>query len=307
MPEQVDGRKTREGNVIRSMTAFGRSEHADELGSFLVEIQSVNRKHLEVDINLPRELGQLEPHVRKRLSGALGRGRVSCYVGARLAPGQAQTVEPNEPLARMVKESYEQLRDSLGYSQPIPFDLIARTKEVLTFRNSGGDVERFWPVIEAALEAALEQLIAMKLAEGEAMHKDIQTRLGAILEHVTAIEVVGPAAAERYRERLTERLNELAAELVDNEERIVREAAILADKLDITEELVRLRSHVEQFRSYLESDATSVGRTLEFLTQEMHRELNTVGNKSSEAEITNRVVLAKSELEKIREQVQNVE
>jgi len=307
VPEQVDGRKTREGNVIRSMTAFGRSEHADELGSFLVEIQSVNRKHLEVDINLPRELGQLEPHVRKRLSGALGRGRVSCYVGARLAPGQAQTVEPNEPLARMVKESYEQLRDSLGYSQPIPFDLIARTKEVLTFRNSGGDVERFWPVIEAALEAALEQLIAMKLAEGEAMHKDIQTRLGAILEHVTAIEVVGPAAAERYRERLTERLNELAAELVDNEERIVREAAILADKLDITEELVRLRSHVEQFRSYLESDATSVGRTLEFLTQEMHRELNTVGNKSSEAEITNRVVLAKSELEKIREQVQNVE
>jgi uncharacterized protein (TIGR00255 family) len=293
--------------VIRSMTAFGRSEHTAELGSFLVELQSVNRKHLEVDVNLPRELGPLEPHVRKRLSGALGRGKVNCYVGARLAAGAAQTVEPNEPLARMVKQSYEQLRDALGYEGPVSFDLVARVKEVLTVRNGSVDAQRFWPPLETALEAALEQLLAMKRAEGEAMHGDFCARIEAILEHVGAIEAVAPAAAARYRERLTERLHELAAELVDNPDRILRESAILAEKLDITEELVRLRSHLEQFRSYLDNSDTSVGRTLEFLTQEMHRELNTIGNKSAELEITNRVVLAKSELEKIREQLQNVE
>jgi uncharacterized protein (TIGR00255 family) len=289
------------------MTAFGRSEHTGELGSFLVELQSVNRKHLELDVNLPRELGPLEPQVRKRLSAALGRGKVSCYVGARLAAGAGQTVEPNEPLARMVKQSYEQLRDALGYSGPVPFDLVARVKEVLAVRNDSADAQRFWPPLEAALEAALEQLVAMKRTEGEAMRGDFGARLEAILGHIGAIEAVAPAAAARYRERLTERLHELAAELVDNPDRIVRESAILAEKLDITEELVRLRSHVEQFRSYLDNSDTGVGRTLEFLTQEMHRELNTIGNKSSELEITNRVVLAKSELEKIREQVQNVE
>ena len=293
--------------MIRSMTAFGRGERTDELGYFLVELQSVNRKHLEVDVNLPRELYQLEPQARKRLSGALGRGKITCYVYVRLAPGEAQSVEPNEPLARMIKASYEQLRDALGYTEQVPFEIIARNKEVLTFRNGAADIERFWSSVEAPLATAIEQLIAMKITEGKAITEDFRGRLEAIVEHAGAIAAAVPLAVERYRERLTERLRELAVELVDNEDRLVREAAILAEKLDITEETVRLRSHVEQFRSYLESDTTSVGRTLEFLTQEMHRELNTVGSKSQELEITKRVVLAKSELEKIREQVRNVE
>jgi len=293
--------------VIRSMTAFGRSEQTDELGSFLVELQSVNRKRLEIEVTLPRELTPLEPHVRKRLSQALGRGRVTCSITARLAPGQAQTVEPNEPLARMIKQSYERLRDALGYDTPVPFELVARTKDVLTVQNESLEVERVWRSVKVPLEAALEQLVAMKRAEGEAMSTDLRARLEAILEHGAAIEAVAPRAVEQYRERLTERLRELAVELVDNEDRLVREAAILAEKLDITEELVRLRSHVEQCRASLASDAPSDGRTLEFLAQEMHREINTLGNKSADIEITNRVVLAKSELEKIREQVQNIE
>jgi len=293
--------------VIRSMTAYGRGERTDELGYFLVELQSVNRKRLEVDVNLPREFGQLEPQVRSHLSSALGRGKVSCSVSARLTPGEAQSVEPNEPLARMLKESYEQLREALGYTGPVPFEAIARTKEVLTIRNGEMDAARVWPAVQAALNAALEQLIAMKLAEGEAISADVRGRLEAIVEHTAAIEAAAPRAVERYRERLTERVQELALELVDNEDRIVREVAILAEKLDITEELVRLRSHVEQFRTYLDGDDTGVGRTLDFLSQEMHRELNTIGNKAAELEITQRVVLAKSELEKIREQVQNVE
>jgi len=178
---------------------------------------------------------------------------------------------------------------------------------VLTIRNGEMDAARMWPAVQAALDAALEQLIAMKLAEGEAISTDIRGRLEAIVEHTAAIEAAAPRAVERYRERLTERVQELALELVDNEDRIVREVAILAEKLDITEELVRLRSHVEQFRTYLDGEDTGVGRTLDFLSQEMHRELNTIGNKAAELEITQRVVLAKSELEKIREQVQNVE
>lgn len=293
--------------MIRSMTAYGRGERTDELGYFLVELQSVNRKRLDVDVSLPREFGQLEPQVRSHLSRALGRGKVSCYVSVRLTPGEAQSVEPNEPLARMLKESYERLREALGYTEPVPFEVIARTKEVLTIRNGEADAARFWPAVQAPLGAALEQLIAMKLAEGEAIAGDVRGRLEAILEHTAAIEAAAPHAVERYRERLTERVRELALELVDNEDRIVREVAFLAEKLDVTEELVRLRSHVEQFRTYLDGDDTSVGRTLDFLSQEMHRELNTIGNKSTELEITQRVVLAKSELEKIREQVQNIE
>jgi uncharacterized protein (TIGR00255 family) len=292
--------------VIRSMTAFGRGERTDELGTFLVELQSVNRKHLEIDVNLPRELGQLEPCVRKRLAAA-GRGKVSCTVVARLAPGEAQSVEPNEPLARMVKDSYEQLRDALGYEGPVGFETIARNKEVLTFRNGTADVERFWPAVEAPLGEALAQLLQMKATEGEAIRADFEGRLAEIIAHVDAVERAAPRAVERFRERVTERLRELAVELVDNEDRLVREAAILADKLDISEELMRLRSHVEQFRTYLLGDEACVGRTLEFLAQEMHRELNTIGNKSQELEITNHVVLAKSALEKIREQVRNVE
>jgi uncharacterized protein (TIGR00255 family) len=297
----------REGSVIRSMTAFGRAERTDELGSFLVELHSVNRKHLEVDVNLPRELAQLEPLTRQRLGSVLGRGKITCAVCARLAPGEAQSVEPNEPLARMVKESYEQLRDALGYSEPVSFETIARNKEVLLFRNGTADAERFWPSVEAALEAAIAQLVAMKAAEGATITDDFRGRLEAIGQHTDAIESAAPRAIERYRVRLDERLQQLALELVDNEDRLVREVAILAEKLDVTEEIVRLRSHVEQFRAYLDGNDTCVGRTLEFLTQEMHRELNTIGSKSQELEITNRVVLAKSELEKIREQVRNVE
>jgi uncharacterized protein (TIGR00255 family) len=289
------------------MTAFGRGERTDELGYFLIELQSVNRKHLEIDINLPRELVQLEPYVRTHLGGALSRGKITCTVCARLAPGQAQAVEPNEPLARMIKESYERLRSALGYAEPVAFEAIARNKEILTFRNGTAEAERFWPSVEAPLGTAVEQLVRMKAAEGGAITNDLRARLDEIAAHVGAIEQAAPRAVERYRERLTERLRELAVELVDNEDRLVREAAILAEKLDITEETVRLRSHIEQFRSYLDRDETSVGRTLEFLTQEMHRELNTIGNKSQEIEITNRVVLAKSELEKIREQIRNVE
>ncbi len=293
--------------MIRSMTAFGRGEAIDELGHFIVEIQSVNRKHLEVDINLPRELGQLDPQVRSRVNGALGRGKVTCTLCARLAPGQAHNVEPNEALAHMIKASYEQLRQALGYDEPVKFDAIARNKEVLTHNNHVGDPGIFWPPVGAALNSALAQLTAMKTAEGQVITDDFRQRLDAIAGHVDAIEQAAPHAVERYRARLGERLRELAIELVDNEDRLVREAAILAEKLDITEEIVRLRSHVEQFRAYLGSDEVSVGRTLEFLTQEMHRELNTIGSKSQELDITNRVVLAKSELEKIREQVRNVE
>ena len=292
--------------MIRSMTAFGRGERTDGLGTFLVELQSVNRKHLEIDVNLPRELGQLEPQVRRRLAAA-GRGKVSCTVSARLAPGEAQGVEPNEPLARMVKESYERLRAALGYEGPVAFETIARNKEVLTFRNGTADAARFWPAIEAPLDEALAQLLEMKTIEGEAIYRDFEGRLDEIVAQVGAIEQSAPRAVERFRERVTERLRELALELVDNEDRLAREAAILAEKLDVAEELMRLRSHVEQFRSYLRSDDPGVGRTLEFLTQEMHRELNTIGNKSQELEITNRVVLAKSAVEKIREQVRNVE
>jgi uncharacterized protein (TIGR00255 family) len=293
--------------VIRSMTAFGRGERTDALGYFLVELQSVNRKHLEIDVNLPRELVPVEPHVRAHLGPALGRGKVTCTVCARLAPGEAQAVAPNEPLAQMIKESYERLRQALGYTEPVAFEVIARNKEVLTFQNGGLDADRFWPSIRAALDDAVAQLVQMKATEGEAITTDFRARLDEIVEHVDAIEAVAPRAVERYRERLEARLRELAADLVDNPDRLVREAAIFADKLDITEEIVRLRSHVEQFRGYLDAGETSVGRTLEFLSQEMHRELNTIGSKSQEIEITNRVVLAKSELEKIREQVRNVE
>ncbi|MBN1917198.1 MAG: YicC family protein [Verrucomicrobia bacterium] len=292
--------------MIRSMTAFGRGEHTDEHGTVLVELQSVNRKHLEIDVNLPRELSALEPQVRRRLAAA-GRGKVNCTVSARLAAGETQAVEPNEPLARMVKESYQQLRDALGYDGPVAFETIARNKEVLTFRNGTADAERFWPAVEAPLDEALTRLLEMKTTEGEAIRRDFEGRLGEIVAHVDAIEQAAPAAVERFRQRVTERLRELAIELVDNGDRLVREAAILADKLDISEELMRLRSHVEQFHSYLRADDPAVGRTLEFLTQEMHRELNTMGNKSQELDITNRVVLAKSALEKIREQVRNVE
>jgi len=289
------------------MTAFGRGETISELGHFLVEIQSVNRKHLEVVIYLPKEFLQLDPKLRKIISRRIGRGRVSIYLAPELNPAERDMIKLNTPLAKQLKDAYEKLQRDLGYENAkVDFSLIAKNKEIIAVSEKTTDVKRYWNLVKEATEKALDELIAMKTAEGESIKKDFINRLQKIKKIVSSIEKYAPDAIKKYRHKLKEKIATVSRDMPNNEEKILREIAIFADKVDITEELTRMKSHIAQFHKYINSNKP-IGRTLDFLVQEMHRELNTTSSKSFDISISNLVVKGKSELEKIREQVQNIE
>jgi uncharacterized protein (TIGR00255 family) len=287
------------------MTAFGRAEHRTRKGRFSVEIQSLNRKYREIFISLPRIFSHFEPRVRKAIEDTLLRGKVSVNVSVELDPGSVNLVRPNVGLARSLLKSYRTLAEELGFNKEIDFSYIVRNREVIENVEELEKPEEFWPHLEKALQKAIREILKMKKTEGREIATDFRARLQNIAGSLSGIRKNARDAVGKYRKRLMERIRDVANHL-ENEEKILREVAIYADRTDITEEITRLRSHIKQFGAYMRS-SDPVGRTLDFLVQEMHRETNTIGAKSSDLDIANSVVVIKSELEKIREQVQNVE
>jgi uncharacterized protein (TIGR00255 family) len=285
---------------MHSMTGFGRGETVADGVLWRAELSSVNRKALELVVHLPRDMAELESSLRSRLADKLSRGRVQCSVTADRGSPAEGTLRVDELLARQYAEQLRKLGFNVESSDP------TRWPGVFTLEQTGISGEAAQPFIEQAVDAALTQLLAMRRAEGENLKQDLSARLDALLLLLHTVRDAAPQIVSRYRDALRQRLADAGLPLPLDDERIVKEIALFADRCDISEECTRTESHIAQFRAYMAS-GEPVGRPLDFLCQELFREWNTMGSKANDAALAQAVVRAKTELERIREQVQNIE
>ena len=292
---------------MRSMTGYGHGECAQNGFKFTAEINSINRRQSDVAINLPKELIELEPRIRDEINAQLSRGRINVVVAYHRSAAKAEEqVGLDESLAQAYLRAIQKLQRRLKLEGPVTLDTLLRAPGVLALAEPVWDAETVWPGVQAALGKALAQLVRMREKEGKFLARDLDQRLAFLKQGVREIRQLAPEAIQRYREQLQARIREAGLALPLEDERLVKEVVIFADRCDISEELTRLESHFVQCHDHLQS-TEPVGRTLDFLSQEMNRELNTIGSKANAARISHWVVQLKAELEKIREQVQNIE
>lgn len=291
---------------MRSMTGYGQGK-AEENGSRVtVAVNSVNRKQSDVVVNLPRELAALEPRVRQAVSERFTRGRTNVVVTCDTNGPSDRKLALDATLARSYHEAMRALQDELGAAGEVTIGMVLQAPGVMRFAEEDVAPDALWPTIEKALASALDDLLKMREREGKHLAKDLIHRLKVVRQALKEVRTVHPAVAAKYRETLLERINKAGLEIEPNDERLLKEVAFYADRSDVSEELTRLDSHLTQFAHHLRKDEP-VGRTLEFITQEISRELNTLGAKAGDAEISRQVVACKAEVEKIREQIQNLE
>lgn len=290
------------------MTGHGWGECAKDGFKVTVELSSVNRKQSEVTVTLPRELEVLEGPIRDEINRHVSRGRLVVRVSLYTAPGQeARRVHLNRALARAYARQFNRLARELKLPAPVSLDTLLRAPGVLESEAELAEPARFWPAIQRALRQALGLLIRTRQREGAYLRRELCHRMRLIQRATALVAKQAPAAQRRYRQALLRRIRQAGlnpAEL--DPDRLRQEVVLFADRSDITEELTRLRSHFQQFQDCLKAKGP-VGRMLDFLAQEMNRELNTIGAKANDAQIARQVVVLKTELEKFREQVQNVE
>jgi uncharacterized protein (TIGR00255 family) len=287
------------------MTGYGRGTATFDGRQIAVELSSVNRKQAEISLSLPRALLELEPRVRDEINAHISRGRLTVAVGLH-AKGGGRNGAINVAAAKVHRDQLESLRKSLKLVGEITLDQVLRGPGVLDSENVEIETETAWPSLQKALKAALDQFIKMRKREGEALAADLRKRVLAIQKNVKTIGVLAPKVMEHHRGTLLERAAKAGLEIEASDERLLKEIVFFADRSDISEELTRLRSHLDQFFGELGKDEP-VGRTLDFLLQELFRETNTIGNKANFLAISQIVVGMKTELEKLREQVQNIE
>ncbi|MGJ8696066.1 MAG: YicC/YloC family endoribonuclease [Verrucomicrobiaceae bacterium] len=291
---------------MQSMTGFGRGEHATDHFIARVEIASVNRKQADIVFNLPRELGEIEPILRKDVLNVVSRGRVNVSINLEAASTVSDSLAIDETRAQALEAAFTQLSDLLNRPiQPDSHDFL-RAPGVFLFQESGMDADHALEAIRPALSDALDRLVEMRTREGLDLKQDFQDRLTILEQETAAIAEKSPNVVVRQRENLHNRLRDAEIDLDLADERLLKEIALFAERCDISEETTRLDSHFAKFRESLEL-REPVGRPLDFLCQEINRELNTIGSKANDADIAQHVVTGKTELEKIREQVQNVE
>ena len=288
------------------MTGYGRGETDHEGAKFTVELNSVNRKQSDVVVNLPRDLVELEPRIRQTINENISRGRTSATVSLHSGANGARKLALNTELARSYHEAMRALQKELNAPGEITIATILQAPGVMRTPEEALDPEDTWPAVERALRAALADLIKMREREGKHLAKDLIHRLKAIRKKLKEVRALHPDVVKRYRTALLDRIQKAGLPLPNEDERVLKEVTFFADRADVSEELTRLESHLAQFAHHLRSKEP-VGRTLEFITQEIFRELNTLGAKANDAAISQRVIRCKAELEKIREQVQNLE
>lgn len=291
------------------MTAYGRATAVSSLGRFAVEIISINRKYLEFNNSLPKELARFDSDIRKWVIESISRGNISVKVTASYDEKSPLAVAPNLPLARQLKNAWEKIADDLGLDEKSGFCLSMLTEEpgILIYEEDLQDEEQYRKLLHEAVAAALSKMMEMKIREGTELQRDISSRVQNIATWLEQIAEKAPGATEKYRLKLAERLAEVLQGNVDNSERILREVCLYAERIDISEEITRIRSHLKQFQELMETGKDGVGKTLEFIIQELNRESNTIGSKISDVDAAYLNLNIKSELERIREQIQNVE
>lgn len=290
------------------MTGYGRGECAQDGFKITVEVSSVNRKQSEISMNLPRELEVLEAQIRDEINRSISRGRLTVRLALHAAEeGGGGKVRANLPLAKAYARELNRLARELKLKEQATLDLLMRVPGILQSGTEISEAEDLWPAVQKALQAALTMLVRMRTREGAHLAVDLKNRIKAIRRAAARIQQHAPEVRKRYQAQLRDRVKAAGLEMPEvDDERLIKEVVYFADRSDISEELTRLQSHFQQFEDCVKS-GEPVGRTFDFLSQEMNREINTIGSKANDTLISREVVILKTELEKFREQVQNVE
>lgn len=292
--------------MIKSMTGFGRCEAADENRKITVEIKSVNHRYLDVGLKLPRKLGFFETAIRGLLKEYLQRGKVDVFVTYEDYSEGTVSVKYNEDLAKEYLRYLNSMQENLDVRNDISVMALSRMPEVFTLEEQSMDEEELWAYVEKVVRGAAEKIVDTRIAEGDRLCKDIIDKLDYMLTNVAYIEKRSPETVEEYRTKLRTKLDEVLADTALDENRIAAEVVIYADKVCVDEETVRLKSHIEHMKETLISGG-AIGRKLDFIAQEMNREANTILSKAGDLDISNKAIELKTDIEKVREQIQNIE
>ncbi|MEA2014247.1 MAG: YicC/YloC family endoribonuclease [Thermodesulfobacteriota bacterium] len=294
--------------MIRSMTGYGSAETVLAGKNLMVEIKSLNHKNLESSIRLSSFISPLEINIKKRVGELISRGRIEVSVRPDSAPGtnDGDSLEANIPLIKSYYDLLSNLKESFNLTDEITLGMLVQLKDSIYTSETHIDIEAAWDIIRKALDDSIDSLIDMKQAEGRLLYEDFVARIDTINDYIKKLESRIPQVGDEYQARLSGRIRELTDNMACDESRLIQEIAIMAEKSDITEEIVRLKSHIKQFGEMLNSDS-AIGRKMDFLLQEMHREINTIGSKSSDLVISGFVIEIKTELAKVKEQAQNIE
>lgn len=292
--------------MVKSMTGFGRA--CKEIDGYMitVEIKSVNHRYFEFSCRCPRQYGFIDDKIKSFINSKVARGKIECFVGIEALNTESADVVVNNTLAGAYVKALKELSDNYGLKEDFGASTVARFPDVLVVRKSEEDENKIWQLVKTVADEAVEKFIEMRKVEGKRMYDDVYSRSQFILDTVSFIEERSPQTVKEYNDKLVERVHELLGDVSLDESRLLQEVAIYADKVAVAEETVRLRSHISQLRDFISSDE-AVGRKLDFLIQEINRETNTIGSKCNDVEIARKVVDVKAEIEKIREQIQNIE
>lgn len=292
--------------MVKSMTGFGRA--CKEIDGYMitVEIKSVNHRYFEFSCRCPRQYGFIDDKIKSFINSKVARGKIECFVGIEALNTESADVVVNNTLAGAYVKALKELSDNYGLKEDFGASTVARFPDVLIVRKSEEDENKIWQLVKTVADEAVEKFIEMRKVEGKRMYDDVYSRSQFILDTVSFIEERSPQTVKEYNDKLVERVHELLGDVSIDESRLLQEVAIYADKVAVAEETVRLRSHISQLRDFISSDE-AVGRKLDFLIQEINRETNTIGSKCNDVEIARKVVDVKAEIEKIREQIQNIE
>ncbi len=292
--------------MVKSMTGFGREHVVANGREIIVEIRSVNHRYYEFTARTPRSYGYLDEKLKAFLKSGISRGKVEVSVSIYNQEGTDAEIELNESVAGGYLKALRGSAEKLGLEDDLTLSSIMRLPDVFTVVKKTDDEEVIWNEVKAVAQVALDRFVDMRFVEGQKMYDDISSRLDFIEQTVGKIETQSPSVSKSYSDRLYAKIKEILEDKNIDEQRILTEVAIFSEKVAIDEETVRLRSHIAQFRDLINSDEP-VGRKLDFLVQELNREVNTIGSKAQDLSITKMVVDLKSEIEKIREQIQNIE
>ncbi len=292
--------------MIKSMTGFGRCEIAENSRKFTVEMKAVNHRYLDVNIKMPKALNFFESAIRSELKNYIARGKVDIFITYEDMSDNTSTVRYNKEIAREYLTYLQQMAEEFGLDNDIRVSTLSKYPEVFTMEETGIDEEELWKELQKAVDGAAKMFVETRITEGEHLKEDLIGKLDGMLKLVDFIAERSPQIISEYRNRLEEKVREFLGDVSVDEGRLLTEVTIFADKVCVDEEIVRLRSHIETTKNTL-LEGGSIGRKLDFLAQEMNREANTILSKANDLEISNCAIELKTEIEKVREQIQNIE
>ena len=293
--------------MIKSMTGFGRCEVSEGDRKFTVEMKGVNHRYLDANIRMPKKLNFFDSAIRTVLKQYVTRGKVDIFITYEDFAENQVALKYNESLAKEYLDAFKKMEETFGLENDIRVSTVSRCPEVLTMEEQSADEDELWKGLKKALEGALKQFVETRGIEGENLKNDIIAKLDGMSEKVACIEVRSPEIVAEYRAKLEEKVKELLADTQMGEGRIAAEVVIFADKICTDEEVVRLKSHIAHMKETFATEENGIGRKLDFIAQEMNREANTILSKANDIEVSNYAIDLKTEIEKVREQIQNIE